>query len=268
MKILFDGDMLVYRFCKACEERNPFDKTKIMRADPEETWRTIELRIDQCVKAVEDRFDEDVDITICFSSRSNYRKVINPSYKANRVDDKPVLYWDMKAKVCRLFHTEEWLNLEADDVMGILQNEDTVICSGDKDMTQIVGYHLSLIDPESGVYEVAQPAADFMFRTQCLSGDSTDGYYGCPGIGKTKAEAIISESTNWWKDVVDTYSSAMSPKTQRVKTEGGKYRVLKLTSKNLGLGEADALLTARMAYILRNDDDYNHETHEVKLWVP
>lgn len=269
MKLLFDGDMLVFRFCRACEERNPFKKDKIERACPEETWRTIEMRIHQCVEIVAEHFGEDVEPVICFSSKRNYRKEVNPEYKSNRKEPKPILYYDMKAKAERLLHCEEWDGIEADDVMGILQNDDSIICTGDKDLKQITGYHLNLIDPELGIEEVTPKEGDLMFRYQCLSGDSVDGYYGCPAIGKTKAKRIIDEAgDNWWQTVVSTYENAMSPKTKRVKTEGGKTRVLKLKSYNLGLGEKDALLTARMAYILRNDDDYNKITHEVKLWVP
>jgi hypothetical protein len=58
----------------------------------------------------------------------------------------------------------------------------------------------------------------------------------------------------------------MSPKSTTVTTEGGKKRTKKLKSYNLGLGEADALLTARCAYILRNEDEYDKDTGEVKLW--
>ena len=272
MRILFDADMLVYRMCRACEEWNPFDKSILDKACPEETWRTIELRVEQCCEVVMDHFDLDtVDIVMCFSSSRNYRKEVNPTYKSNRKDPKPILYYDMKAKAERMYSCEEWDGLEADDVMGILQEgEDTVICSGDKDMRQITGYHLNLIDPELGIETTTQKEGDLLFRNQCLSGDATDGYYGCPKIGKLKAERIINETTDvdWWSTVVKTYEDAMSPKSKTVYTEGGAKRIVKMKPVNLGLGESDALMTARMAYILRNEDDYDKEKHEVKLWVP
>lgn len=270
MRILFDADMLVFRMCRACEEWNPFDKSVLEKADPEETWRTIELRAQQCIEIATEYFDTDVHPVFCFSSHRNYRKEINPDYKSNRKDPKPVLYNDMKAKCERLFDCEEWDGLEADDVMGILQTEDTIICSGDKDMRQIEGYHLNLIDPELGIERTTPKEGDALFRNQCLSGDATDGYYGCPSIGKVKAKQIIDTTTNsnWWSIVVQTYRDAMSPKSRTETTEGGVKRTIKLRSVNRGLTEADALLTARMAYILRNEDDYDKEKHEVKLWAP
>jgi hypothetical protein len=68
--------------------------------------------------------------------------------------------------------------------------------------------------------------------------------------------------------VVDTYKAAMSPKSRSELTEGGKKRTIKLKSYNLGLGEKEALMTARCAYILRNEDEYNRETGYAKLWTP
>ena len=275
MTLLFDGDMLVYRFCAACQEVNPFDKSIVEKACPYETWNTIEMRINQCHDIAYDfMLDNElqggassVNIVLCFSSERNFRKEVNPEYKANRTQPKPVLYHEMVEKCRRLYDTETWDGLEADDVLGILSDEYSVIVSGDKDLLQIEGYHLNLIDPEDGIHYVDEKSADFLFKVQCLSGDSTDGYYGCPGIGKKKAEAIIGNAfSNWWPNVVTTYENAMTPKTKTVKTEGGKKRTIKLKSVNRGLGEKDALMTARMAYILRHD--YEYKDGEVKLWQP
>ncbi len=271
MRILFDADMLVFRICAACEEWNPFDKTVLEKACPIETWRTIELRVKQCEEAVLDHFDLDtVESIMVFSSSRNFRKELNPEYKSNRVKPKPVLYYDMKAKAERLYACEEWDGVEADDVMGIMQGEDSVICSGDKDMLQIAGYHLNLIDPEAGIINVTQKEGDYLFYSQCLSGDSTDFYFGCPSIGKVKAERILDgvSGSHYWPTIVKTYTEAMSPKSKTVRTEGGAKRTQKLKSVNLGLGEKEALMTARMAYILRNEDDYDKDKHEVKLWTP
>jgi DNA polymerase-1 len=252
----------------AVEERSPFNKDIVLRADPEEAWHCIELRVEECERIVMDHFDVDeVESIMCFSSSTNYRKDVNPTYKANRKGkEKPLVFSEMVAKANRIYHSETWTNIEADDVMGILQGDDSVIVTGDKDLNQIAGYHLNLINPESGIYEVTEAAGNELFYTQCLSGDSVDGFYGCPGIGKKKAEKVIQDHGCSWKAVVDTYKAAMSPKSKTVTTDSGVKRSVKLKSVNLGLGEAEALLTARCAYILRNEDEYNKDTGEVKLW--
>ena len=267
--LLFDGDMLVYRMTAAVEERSPFNKDILIKADPEEAWHCVELRIQECVDQVQEYFDtSDTNVILCFSNRSNYRKDVNPTYKSNREGkEKPVLYSEILDKCFRVYHCEDWLNIEADDVMGILQDDSSVIITGDKDLNQIPGYHLSLIYPDEGVYEVDEYQGHTMFLEQCLSGDSVDGYYGCPDIGKKKAADIIAKSRAW-STIVKTYQSSMSPKSQTVTLESGAKRTKKLQSVNLGLGESEALVTARCAYILRHSTEYNKETGEVNLWQP
>lgn len=269
MKALFDGDMLVFMLCRAVEEWSPFDKTVLLSADPEKTWSVIQMRVDQCCEIIDEHFGKECDPVIVFSHKDNYRKVVNPSYKSNRTGEKPVLYERMVKKCHTHYVSEEWANLEADDVMGIMQDEESVIVTGDKDLLQITGYHLSLRDPEAGVITITPAEGMKLFHTQCLSGDSVDGYYGCPSIGKVKATKIVEACRgSMWSDIVSTYQSAMSPKSKTIVNDSGSKRTVKLVSKNLGLGESDALLTARMAYILRDEKDYNKETGEVNLWTP
>lgn len=79
---------------------------------------------------------------------------------------------------------------------------------------------------------------------QTLVGDVTDGYTGCPKYGAVRAAKLLdSISTEyWWKAIVDAF-------------------------KSQNLTEEDALIQARMAYILHKDD-YDMETHKIKLWTP
>ena len=271
MKLLWDGDMLVFRMAAAVEERSPFNKEIVLSADPEDAWSCVELRIAECERIVMEHFDiPTCESVLCFSSPTNYRKTVDPNYKGNRKGkSKPIVYNETVDRCKRNYPWEEWENIEADDIMGILQTEDTIIVTGDKDLNQIEGYHLNLIDPEAGVYSTTAEEGMRMFWEQCLSGDSVDGYYGCPQIGKKKAQGILSASGSWsnpWSLIVNAYKAAMSPKSRSEVTEGGKKRTVKLKSYNLGLGEKEALMTARCAYILRNEDEYNKETGEVNLW--
>lgn len=269
MKLLFDGDMLCHRMAAAVEERSPFNKEIIIKADPEEAWNCIELRIQECERIAWEEFEEDIDTIITFSSPRNYRKDVNPEYKSNRKGkEKPIVFKEMVERCKRNYDCEEWDGIEADDVMGILQKEDTIIVTGDKDLLQIEGYHMNLINPEAGIKFVTYAEGMELFWTQCLSGDSVDGFYGCPKIGKKKALQVIQDNNGLtpWERIVNTYKEAMSPKTQTVTTDSGVKRIKKLKQYNLGLGESDALMTARCAYILRNESEYNKDTGEVKLW--
>jgi DNA polymerase-1 len=77
---------------------------------------------------------------------------------------------------------------------------------------------------------------------QTLSGDQTDGYAGCPGIGIKRAETLFEKYGESWLTVVAAYEKAE-------------------------LTEADALMNARLAKIL-TVDDYDFTTSSPILWTP
>jgi DNA polymerase-1 len=89
---------------------------------------------------------------------------------------------------------------------------------------------------------------------QVLTGDTCDGYSGCPGIGKKKAEKILNEA-------IDSYSGDFVTKEEFI----WSFIIPAYLSK--GLSEEDALTQARVARILRKDD-YDFKKGEVKLWSP
>ena len=130
--------------------------------------------------------------------------------------------------------------LEADDAMGIYATKypGNIIVSPDKDMRQIPGmlYNLeesTLINPEEGAkWHLVQSAA----------GDNTDGYAGIPGVGIKRATQLFEENGWSWKTLVKAF-------------------------KEKGLSEEIALMNARLARILTNDD-YDHDKKEPILWNP
>ncbi len=92
--------------------------------------------------------------------------------------------------------------LEADDLMGIHQTEDTVIITIDKDLDMIPGWHFNPDKEE--YYDVPLEAADDWFYVQLLAGDSTDNIQGIPKMGVAKAIKLMEEIGNINKeDIVD-----------------------------------------------------------------
>ncbi len=260
--LLIDSDMLLYRMACACQETSPFNPELVIKACPVETWSNIELRVKQCVELAQAEFpDEEIKVVHCLSPKEKtFRYDLFPEYKANRKDTvRPVLLGEMRDKLCKETIVQMWDSLEADDVIGILADgEDTIVVSSDKDLKQIESYHMSLSYPEFIDYFDEESGVKF-FLTQCIAGDPTDGYYGVPGIGMAKAKKLLEKEGYTWETVVSAYTGAMSPKTHKGK---------KIESYNLGLTEDDALLTARMAYILKEEDEYNKDTKEVTYWHP
>jgi DNA polymerase-1 len=98
--------------------------------------------------------------------------------------------------------------------------------------------------PELGVQDISSAEADLMFFTQILTGDTVDGYPGCPGVGPVKAAKLldgVQRETAW-----DTIRGAYAKK---------------------GISEEDALVQARCARILRAED-YDFANKKIILWTP
>ena len=74
---------------------------------------------------------------------------------------------------------------------------------------------------------------------QTLTGDSTDGYSGCPSVGDKTARKILGDNPTWG-DVISAYEKR-------------------------GLTEQDAMVQARVARILRFKD-YDFVKHQPILW--
>ena len=127
------------------------------------------------------------DSRLFIGGEGNYRKDILPDYKANRIGKpKPTHH-----KAIRDYLINNWDAFvvngeEVDDKLGIIHcsEEDTIICSGDKDMDCIPGLHYNWSPKKiaDGVYDLPQIEADRFFYLQCLTGDSTDGI---PGLKKS-----------------------------------------------------------------------------------
>lgn len=176
-----------------------------------------------------------------------WRNTVMATYKMNRKKvRRPVVYGPLRDFCHKEYHTFERPTLEGDDVLGILMTHpklvegDKVCVSIDKDLKTIPGEHYNYGKQER--YTVSEVEADYNHMMQTLTGDTTDGYPGCPGVGKVTAARLIAWEEEMWPKVVAAYKKA-------------------------GLSEEVALQNARVARILRAQD-YNFKTKEVVLWNP
>ena len=240
--LLIDGDILLYREASAVEvELDWGDDWWTLHGDAREAME----RVDLWIADIKELLDA-TEAILTLTGESNWRKDVLPTYKANRKGKrKPVVYPALKNYVIETYKTAIFDRLEADDVMGILQTDphnkhETIIVSEDKDMMTIPGKLYRPIRPEEGVQDISVEEADRNHLTQALTGDSTDGYGGCPGIGPKTAAKVLKE--NEWSLVVAAYEKA-------------------------GLTEEDALIQARVARILRHGE-YDAKRNEVNLWNP
>lgn len=137
------------------------------------------------------------DYMLFLSDDKNFRreKVTNINYKGTRnPDHKPLLLDEIKAYMFDTWQAQSREYLEADDCLGIYQSEnDTIICTTDKDLNMIPGWHYNWNHKLS--YHVNELEADTFFYTQLLMGDRVDNIPGLKGIGPKKAAKILQGST-------------------------------------------------------------------------
>ena len=239
--LLIDGDIPLYQAAFGVEE--PIDWG-------EDLWTlhadvgTAACVFDKWIADVQDYLGNS-EILVCFSGKKNWRKSVLPTYKANRLEQrKPVIYTPLRTYIEGNYLSVSHDSLEADDILGILSGGDRIIVSIDKDMKTIPGYHFNPRHPEEGITKISQDVADYNHMSQTLTGDSTDGYKGCPGVGVKRAERLLGEleGEDMWPVVLEAFTRAK-------------------------LSEDEALKQARVSYILR-PGDYDYHRKEVKLWQP
>lgn len=185
MIALIDGDLVAFR-CAASAENDGAD-IAILRAD-----KLIRQLIEE-TKADSYR--------VFLTGPDNFRKIIDPEYKANRTEPLPI-YLDACKEFLILEHKAEIEeSLEADDLLAINQGEDTIICSLDKDLLQIPGRHyqweirgVSHGKPwtkEAAFYDVEELEGLRNFYVSSLVGDRSDNIFGVEGLGKVKAAKAL-----------------------------------------------------------------------------
>jgi DNA polymerase-1 len=239
--LLIDADVIAYEACAACEQEVEFEPGYFTYQS--EFAQVIETFDDQLAKWKETCEGDEVKLCLT-DSVGNFRKAVLPTYKGKRAK-KPLALKYLKDYLIEHRGAFFRPGLEGDDCMGILatmrvaDKHERVIVSPDKDMMQIPGLFIRWPNPI--VRSHTRSEADLFHLTQTLTGDVTDGYGGCPGIGPVKAEKLLAKDPSW-STVVAAYEAA-------------------------GLTEADALVQARVARILRATD-YDFQKKEPILWTP
>lgn len=237
--LLIDADLFLFRASVVAEETTDWG---------DDIWSlSTDLKVAKQIFTDQiARFHERLGTTealMCISCTENFRRQVSSTYKSNRKKTrKPVGYKAMVDWVRDNWESHTQINLEADDVMGILgsaPNLKTVIVSDDKDMKTIPCRLYRPNDDE--LIEVSKEAADRHFYTQALQGDPTDGYQGCPKVGAVTAAKILGNRPDW--SLVEN---------QFIKS---------------GLTREDAITQARLARILRFED-WDAENEGVNLWSP
>jgi DNA polymerase-1 len=250
--LLIDGDEFLFRACAAVEKEVKFNvilgevdwnepPIHVLGSNPVEARQVLDEMLDRIFTRFETK-----EHLLCFSSPPNFRYTVDPTYKNNRANSrKPLCYVELREQVEADFKCKALPGLEADDVMGIIattpaiQKRNPIIVSQDKDMQTIP----TSVWRQGELINVTEEMADYYHMFQTLVGDTSDGYKGCPGVGKVKAEKLLAGNDKLY------------------------WEIVRATFEKAGLTEQDALTQARLARILRFSD-WDNEKKEPILWSP
>lgn len=245
-KVLIDADELLYKACAAAEYDMEMGGTHVLMSDFGTTQRIFcdqEARICDALDATE--------ITMALTSRTNFRKDILPTYKANRKKTrKPLAYARLVEWVRDEYVTLERPGLEADDILGIFHGDFDYIVASDKDLLTIPTRVYS--PSKDKIHDVSPAQANYNWFTQTLVGDAVDGYAGCPGMGPVGARKLLDKITAIPGEVCGS-------------EVGEVWDAIVGAFEKKGLTYEDALQQAQVARILR-PLDWDEEAQTPILW--
>lgn len=243
MRLLFDADIIAFKAAAATEQPiNWGDGIWTLHGFEED----VISHAMTYMQDVADKLDTQ-DVLLFLTGANNWRKDILPSYKSNRKDTrKPLLLPFIRQFMVDNLGAIIVDTLEADDLLGIeaTSTDDCIIVSEDKDLKTIPAmvYNPQKDDAPVRISEFTA-AWNHMFQT--LTGDSTDGYSGCPKVGPVAAKKIlqdIDQVEDLWPTVVAAF-------------------------KKQNLSEEVALQQAQVARIC-HASDFDKETGKVIPWTP
>ena len=170
---LIDGDLLSFRSAVVTENEN----------EGLANWRTEQTLLDILNHV------EATEFLIFIGGGDNFRKQVDPQYKAHRTKPKPKYLPTIEQFLMEQYGAIRVHGIETDDALGILQQEDSVICSLDKDLLQVPGLHYQW--SKNNWVEVDNTSGIRHFYKQLLIGDRADNITGVQGIGTIKAGKLL-----------------------------------------------------------------------------
>ena len=230
--IIIDVESYLYQACTACKDLRQTDKQGY------EYTEVYDLRLgkdylDKVINNFRDKFMANNVILVIGDKNSNFRKEINPLYKAYR-GAKPLMYDLLLKMVIDSYHVVTLPHLEADDTCRIIYEDNEtfkgtkLIITIDKDFYSFPCTLYRDNPKDNTVVTVTEEDARQNEFVQVIMGDKTDGYSGIPNYGEKTARGFVNPSTTW-QDIVDLY-------------------------KAKGCTEEDAIMNYNMAHIIGLDN--------------
>jgi DNA polymerase-1 len=222
LKALIDGDILLYR-CGFVTEN-----------EAEEYAKQV---IDELIMRILDTTkSETYSMFLSCPRKDSFRAKLYPEYKANRTREKPIHYEYLKQHLLSSWNGQIAFEEEADDLIGIHLNEDSIAVTIDKDILYGLAGHKYNFVKEKMFYTSQEEALKFFYK-QVLMGDSADNIIGLPKIGEVMALKLL----------------------EGLETEEEMFQQVRRQYLQHGFTEEQLLLNGRLLKI---------RTYEGELWQP
>ena len=201
--VLVDGSSYLYRAYHAMPD------LRAVPGDPTSPATGAIRGMVNMMQALRKEVHADYAACVFDASGPTFRDAIYPEYKAQRAPMPD----DLRAQIDPIHEVVRLLGwtvlaipgVEADDVIGTLavtaaqQGIEVIVSSGDKDLSQLVDEHITIIDTMNGKRrDIAGVTAEFgvppslMVDYQTLVGDAVDNVPGVPKVGpKTAAKWLM-----------------------------------------------------------------------------
>ncbi len=205
--VLVDGSSYLYRAYHAMPD------LRAVPGDPTSPATGAIRGMINMMQALQKERPADYVACVFDASGPTFRDDLYPEYKAHRSPMPD----DLRAQIAPIHEVVRLLGwnvldvpgVEADDVIGTLahlaaqQGVEVVVSSGDKDLSQLVNEHVTIIDTMNGkVRDVAGVTAEFgvpphlMVDFQALVGDTVDNVPGVEKVGpKTAAKWLLEHGS-------------------------------------------------------------------------
>ena len=205
--LVVDGDILLFTIGRLTEDITDFGDQICESFSKEDSLKLLEQGLDDIAELT--GYDRE-DIIFAISDQDNFRKRHFPTYKSNRKEvKKPLGLLFLRSHLLENHEKYQTLmlkELEADDAMGIICTNANYISiySQDKDLKTIPARQWDF-KKKKFITPTMHDSMTYLY-TQVLTGDTCDGYKGCPKIGKVKAakafakcytELDLLEKTHW-----------------------------------------------------------------------
>ena len=202
--VLVDGSSYLYRAFHAMPD------LRAVPGDPASAPTGAIRGMINMLQALKKEVPADYAACVFDASGPTFRDALYPEYKQHRAPMPD----DLRAQIEPIHEVVRLLGwpvlcipgVEADDVIGTLaataagQGMQVVISSGDKDLSQLVNEHITIIDTMNGKKrDVAGVTAEFgvpptlMVDYQALVGDAVDNVPGVPKVGPKTAAKWLTE---------------------------------------------------------------------------